>query len=77
VIVPEYGRCPVCDSAPVVIVRTRIGGMCVACAKAREDMAIIDEEKARLRSALIRMKSSMVDDRKCAGGSWQDGIAND
>jgi hypothetical protein len=40
-------------------------------------MAIIDEEKARLRSAQIRMESAPVDDGKRAGGPWQDDIAND
>jgi hypothetical protein len=76
VIIPEYGRCPICDNAPVVIVRTRRGGMCVACAKAREDKAVIDKEKRRLRDALIRMTNALVDDDKRAGGSWQNDVTN-
>jgi hypothetical protein len=50
---------------------------CVRCTKARKDRTIIDEEKARIRSALIRMKNALVGNGKRAGGSWQDGIAND
>jgi len=55
------------------------GAMCICarCAKSREDKAVIDKEKRRLRDALIRMTNALVDDDKCAGGSWQDGIAND
>jgi hypothetical protein len=47
---------------------------CVRCTKARKDRTIIDEEKARIRGAL---KNALVDNGKRAGGSWQDGIAND
>jgi len=35
-LIPEYGRCPICDDAPVPITWTEHGGMCVECAQARE-----------------------------------------
>jgi hypothetical protein len=50
--------------------------MCARCTKSRKDIARLNEEKARIRGALIRRKTALVDE-KCAGGSWQDGIAND
>lgn len=51
--------------------------MCARCAKSREDRAVIDKEKRRLRDALIRMTNALVDDGKRAGGSWQNDVAND
>jgi hypothetical protein len=51
--------------------------LCARCAKSRENKAVIDKEKRRLRDALIRMTNALVDDGKRAGGLWQDDITND
>jgi len=70
-IVPEYGRCPICRSVSVVIVRTEQGGMCAGCAQ-------VNENKKRFDKRLIGRKIKdfgeldMIMPEPCADDSAND-----
>jgi hypothetical protein len=51
--------------------------MCARCQKSREDVARLNKERNHLQEVLIRMADALTDDNKCAGGPWQDDVAND
>jgi hypothetical protein len=51
--------------------------VCVRCRKSRRDVARLNIGKNHLQEVLIRMADVLTDDNKCAGGPWQDDVAND
>jgi hypothetical protein len=59
-LIPEYGRCPICDDAPVPITWTERGGMCVRCAQARECEPKFSEKSDELIKSLTGQLQNCV-----------------